>query len=201
MKILLILPAGDRVRVTRANPRVPKRAMLRFSVLPLTVIAALTPREHEVRVVDENVEPLDFDMECDVVGITFMTALAPRAYEIAREFRSRGKIVIGGGYHATFCPDDAAKHFNAIVVGDAEGAWERVLADVETGRLCRGGDFMFHGSVAAPGMIYRSQNNSSVLQTPIPRRELLDPHRQALRDHQCRADGARLSACVAAIAR
>ena len=84
MKILLILPAGDRVRVTQANPTVPRRAMLRFSVLPLTTVAALTPREHEVRIVDENVEPLDFDTGCDLVGITFMTALAPRAYEIAR---------------------------------------------------------------------------------------------------------------------
>ena len=168
MKILLILPAGDRVRVTRTNPRVPKRAMLRFSVLPLTVVAALTPSGHEVRIVDENVEPLDFDMECDVVGITFMTALAPRACEIAREFRTRGKIVVGGGYHATLCPDDAAKHFNAIVAGDAEGAWERVLADVETGRLCCGG-------AVTPGTIYRSRNNSPELQTPVPRRELLAP--------------------------
>ena len=122
--------------------------MLRFSVLPLTVVAALTPRKHEVRVVDENVEPLDFDVECDVVGITFMTALAPRAYEIAREFRSRGKIVVGGGYHVTLCPDDAAKHFDAIVVGDAEGAWERVLVDIETGRLCCGG-----GSVGCHGIL------------------------------------------------
>ena len=130
MKILLILPAGDRVRVTRANPVVPKRAMLRFSVLPLTTVAALTPRNHAVRVLDENVEPLDFETECDLVGITFMTALAPRAYEIAHEFRARGKIVVGGGYHATLCPDEAANHFDAIVAGDAEGAWERVLADV-----------------------------------------------------------------------
>jgi len=104
MKILLVLPAGDRVRVTRASLRVPKRAMLRFSVLPLTIIAALTPRVHEVRIVDENVEPLDYDAECDLVGITFMTALAPRAYEIAREFRTRGKVVVGGGYTRRCAP-------------------------------------------------------------------------------------------------
>ena len=59
MKILLVLPAGERVRVTREHPRVPRREMLRFSVLPLTMIAAVTPPEHEVRIVDENVEPLD----------------------------------------------------------------------------------------------------------------------------------------------
>jgi radical SAM superfamily enzyme YgiQ (UPF0313 family) len=165
MKILLILPAGERVRVTRANPHVPKRAMLRFSLLPLTIVAALTPREHEVRIVDENVEPLDFDAECDVVGLTFMTALAPRAYEIAREFRSRGKVVVGGGYHVTLGPDDAVEHFDAIVAGDAEGAWEQILADVETGRLCCGG--------GSAGTIYRRQDNSPTLQTPVPRRELI----------------------------
>jgi hypothetical protein len=184
MKILLILPAGDRVRVTRANLRVPKRAMLRFSVLPLTIVAALTPRAHEVRIVDENVEPLDYEAECDLVGITFMTALAPRAYEIAREFRARGKVVVGGGYHATLCPDDAVKHFDAIVAGDAEGVWERVLADVETGRLgCRGGsvdrgqmlngDWVFSESTSPRGTIYRSENHSPELRTPVPRRELL----------------------------
>jgi radical SAM superfamily enzyme YgiQ (UPF0313 family) len=173
MKILLVLPAGDRVRVTRAGQRVPKRAMLRFSVLPLTIVAALTPRGHEVRIVDENVEPLDYDAECDLVGITFMTALAPRAYEIAREFRTRGKVVVGGGYHATLCPDDAVKHFDAIVAGDAEGAWERVLADVETGRLGCGGGLAFSESTTTWGTIYRSENHSSVLRTPVPRRELL----------------------------
>ncbi len=91
MKILLVLPAGEHVRVTHQNPAVPRRAMLRFSVLPLTTVAALTPREQQVRIVDENVEALDFDTDCDVVGITFMTALAPRAYEIAASFRRRGQ--------------------------------------------------------------------------------------------------------------
>ena len=135
MKILLVLPAGEQVRVTPQNPEVPRRAMLRFSVLPLTVVAALTPREHQVRIVDENVEALEFDADCDVVGITFMTALAPRAYEIAANFRQRGRIVVGGGYHATLCPEDAAPHFDALVVGDAEGAWERLLADLRRGEL------------------------------------------------------------------
>ena len=49
-------------------------------VLPLTTVAALTPPEHEVTICDENVEPLDLDADVDLVGVTFMTALAPRAY-------------------------------------------------------------------------------------------------------------------------
>jgi radical SAM superfamily enzyme YgiQ (UPF0313 family) len=135
MKILLILPAGEQVRVTREAPEIPRRSMLRFSVLSLTAVAALTPREHDVRIVDENVEPLDLETDCDVVGITFMTALAPRAYEIAASFRRRGKTVVAGGYHATLCPEDAAPHFDAVVVGDAEGTWEQVLFDIQRGRV------------------------------------------------------------------
>lgn len=59
MKILLVLPAGEQLRVTPQKPELPRRAMLRFSVLPLTVVAALTPREYQVRIVDENVKALE----------------------------------------------------------------------------------------------------------------------------------------------
>jgi len=111
VKILLVLPAVDHLRVTEDEPTVPKRSMLRFSILPLLVVAGLTPKEHQVVICDENVQPLDLDQEVDVVGISFMTALANRAYEIARAFRSRGRIVIAGGYHPTLCPEEAGEHF------------------------------------------------------------------------------------------
>ena len=135
MKILLILPAAEQVRVTRERPQVPRRAMLRFSLLPLTVVAALTPPEHEVRIVDENVEPVDFDTDCDLVGVTFMTALARRAYEIADRFRGLGKRVVAGGFHPTLCPEDVLPHFDALVAGDAEDSWPRLLADIQRGSL------------------------------------------------------------------
>jgi radical SAM superfamily enzyme YgiQ (UPF0313 family) len=161
MKILLVLPAAESVRVTQERPAVTNRAMLRFSVLPLTAVAALTPREHPVRIVDENVEALDFDADVDVVGVTFMTALAPRAHEIAREFRARGKIVVAGGYHATLWTAEVTEHFDAVVVGDAEGAWPRLLQDIEAGCLRK---------------VYRHVDQSAELRTPIPRRELLASH-------------------------
>ncbi|HLH53289.1 MAG TPA: radical SAM protein [Verrucomicrobiae bacterium] len=156
LRILLVLPAGERVRVTLEQPEVPRRSMLRFSVLPLTVVAALTPGQHRVRIIDENVEPLDFNAECDLVGISFMTALAPRAYEIAAEFRRRGKLAVAGGYHATLCPDDAAPHFDALVLGEAKGAWEQLLADAEAGCLRKS---------------YRGDPNP--VHSPPPRRDLL----------------------------
>lgn len=173
MRILLVLPAGERVRVTRDCPDVPKRAMLRFSVLPLTTVAALTPREHQVRILDENVEALDFDANIDVVGISFMTALAPRAYEIAREFKARGKTVVGGGYHATLVPEEAAERFDAIVAGDAEGVWEQVLGDFRAGQLRK-----IYSQASAPlrapcPRVAPSTNDSGGLQVPVPRRDLL----------------------------
>ena len=160
MKILLVLPAGENVRVTRERPWVPKRKMLRFSVLSLTIVAALTPPEHEVRIVDENVEPLDFDMGVDIVGVTFMTALAPRAYEIARRFKDRRIKVMGGGYHPTLFPREAAEHFDSIVIGDAEEVWPRILHDAETGQLKQS---------------YRSASCSDApyIHSPVPRRDLL----------------------------
>jgi radical SAM superfamily enzyme YgiQ (UPF0313 family) len=169
MNILLVLPAGERVRVTPEHPEVPRRAMLRFSVLPLTAVAALTPREHHVRIVDENVEALDFGAECDVVGITFMTALAPRAYEIAANFRRRGKIVVAGGYHATLCPEDAAAHFDAVVVGDAEGAWERLLADIQRGELQK----IYRQPARKEPASLCPGSRPELLRTPVPRRDLL----------------------------
>jgi radical SAM superfamily enzyme YgiQ (UPF0313 family) len=157
MRILLVLPAVDHLRVTHQSAQVPRRAMLRFSILPLTVVAALTPAEHEVVICDENVEPLDLEADVDVVGVTFMTALAPRAYEIAAAFRARGRVVVGGGFHPTLCPEEAVEHFNALVVGDAEGAWPRLLGDLAAGRLQR---------------LYRNERPCDLAEAPIPRREL-----------------------------
>jgi radical SAM superfamily enzyme YgiQ (UPF0313 family) len=187
MKILLVLPAGERVRVTRESPEVPRRKMLRFSVLPLTVVAALTPARHEVALCDENVEPLDFDLDVDLVGITFMTALAPRAYAIAREFRRRGKLVVAGGYHPTLCTAEVLEHFDAVVVGEAEGGWERLLEDVEAGRLrpssVEGGgaerdqpaepaEPREPGKPGEPAPVYANPGPCDPAAIPAPRREL-----------------------------
>ncbi len=157
MKILLILPAGDQFRVPTPSSPIPRRKMLRFSLLPLTTVAALTPKDCEVKIVDENVEFLDFDDPADLVGITFMTALAPRAYQIAHEFKMRGVPVVAGGYHPTFCPEEVAMHFDSVVIGEAEGNWERVVEDARSGKLKK---------------FYRQSGPCDPAAIPIPRREL-----------------------------
>lgn len=157
MKILLVLPAADHLRIIKNNQKVPRRAMFRFSLLPLTVVAGLTPSEHEVKIIDENIEALKFDIDADLVGVTFMTALANRAYEIAREFRKRGKIVVAGGFHPTLCPDEVSEHFDAVIAGDAEVLWQQLLFDLQSGQMKRR---------------YQHETPCDLRATPFPRRDL-----------------------------
>ncbi|MDD5676500.1 MAG: radical SAM protein [Kiritimatiellae bacterium] len=157
MNILLILPAAEHLRISSQTTAIPKRAMLRFSILPLTLVAALTPDKHQVTLCDENVTPIDFDHDADIVGISFMTALAPRAYAIAAEFRRRGIIVVAGGYHPTLMTAETLPHFDAVVVGDAENLWPQAIRDAERGMLKH---------------VYRHAVLPDLTNTPAPRRDL-----------------------------
>ena len=112
--------------------------------LTLPTLAALTPDDFKVTITDEYVQDIDFDEPCDLVGITSLTAQAPRAYEIADEFRDRGVKVILGGIHPTACPDEAKKHADAVVLGEAETVWRKLLDDFQKGELApfyKGGYF------------------------------------------------------------
>jgi len=101
--------------------------------LSLTTVAALTPAEIEVAITDENVEPIDFNEDVDLVGLTAMTMHATRAYEIAERFRARGITVVMGGLHASSLPEETKEHVDAVVIGEAEGLWETLLHDFSKG--------------------------------------------------------------------
>jgi radical SAM superfamily enzyme YgiQ (UPF0313 family) len=163
MKIYLILPACESLRVKSVKDHVPRRKMLRFSVLSLTTIAALTPEKHEVRICDENVQPVDFDADVDVVGITFMTGLANRAYAISDHFRNRGIVTVAGGFHPTLNPEEAKTRFDIVVSGEAEDTWSAVLDDIEKG------SFKPH---------YQSGLKTPLDRVPVPRRDLLEKTRK-----------------------
>lgn len=102
-------------------------------VPPITGIhlAAITPKEHEVRVVHQQVEQIDFDTDADLIAISFFSGFAPEAYRLAIEFKKRGKTVVGGGPHVTYCIEESLKYFDAIVVGEAENVWGQLLQDCE----------------------------------------------------------------------
>jgi radical SAM superfamily enzyme YgiQ (UPF0313 family) len=106
-------------------------------VPPVTGIhlAAITPRRHGVRVVHQQVEPVRFDTDADLIALSFFSGFAPEAYRLAAEFKRRGKVVVAGGPHATFSPDEALRYCDSVVVGEAESVWPRLLEDAEAGAL------------------------------------------------------------------
>jgi radical SAM superfamily enzyme YgiQ (UPF0313 family) len=129
MKILLIAPC--QVEDQRPNS-------MDIPQLTLSMIAALTPPEHEIQIVEEVYgDVLDFDGHYDVIGISIMTQTAIRGYQIANEFKKRGKTVVFGGIHATSMPNEAIRFGNAVVIGEAEGLWDIVLEDIKHNRLKR----------------------------------------------------------------
>ncbi len=138
IKFLIVCPAAKEFRVGTVGGRAAWRMrVFRFSMLTPLSVAAAAPDSVEPRIVDESVEPIDFDAEADLVGISFMTFNAPRAYEIAWEFKRRGKTVVLGGYHPTLLPEEAARHGDAVCVGEAEPNVPRIVADFQAGRLQR----------------------------------------------------------------
>lgn len=127
MRILLISPVK--------NPQVKKPRGIMMPQLVLGLLEGLTPPEYEVVTIEEEIESIDLDAECDLVGLSCMTSNAPRAYYLADEFKKRGKTVVLGGIHPTILPNEALKHADAVVIGEAEGVWEELLSDFKNGHL------------------------------------------------------------------
>jgi len=110
--------------------------IFRMPNLTLPTLAALIPDEDwDIEIQDELVGPLDFDRDYDLVLITVTTAVAARAYEAARLFRHRGATVVLGGIHPSVCPDEAAQHADAVVIGEGELTLPRLLDDFRRGQL------------------------------------------------------------------
>lgn len=150
MKLLFVTPGWPKGRLWG-------ELGFKFPALSLAALAAVTPPSWEVALCDENLRPLDFDSDADLVAITAMTPQAPRAYEIAAGFRARGRKVIMGGFHASNLPDEALGHVDAVVVGEGELAWPRLLADFTAGALQR---------------LYRAEGLLPMETIPVARREL-----------------------------
>ena len=127
MKILLISPTIDTQKRTNKGLMMPQ--------LALYILEGLTPIEHEVKIIEEEIADIDLNEDCNLVGISCMTANAPRAYELCKEFKKRGKTVVLGGVHPTILPDEALQYANSVVVGEAEGVWKTLLKDFQDDRL------------------------------------------------------------------
>jgi radical SAM superfamily enzyme YgiQ (UPF0313 family) len=149
MKIKLIAPNEQREEMI-SSPFKLKR-------VNLPLLAALTPPGHTITIVEEAFAPDDIDQDVDLVGITVLTELAPRAYQIGDAYRRKGVKVVMGGIHPTVLPEEALEHADAVVVGEAEGVWAQLVADAASGQMQR---------------IYRAGKMTDLNGLPKPRRDL-----------------------------
>lgn len=150
-KILLIQPSPY-----DGQGGVIKKKKLYFVGLALPLLAALTPKRFDVQIILETIESIDFESDADIVGISSMGHGVIRSIDIAKEFRSRGKTVILGGYMVSLMPDEVTKYCDSLIIGDAENVWEELLSDYDNGKLKK---------------IYKKELTK--LSTPIPRYDLL----------------------------
>ncbi len=131
MKIKLIAPHEQRDDGTLSSET------FKLPRLSLPLLAALTPPGHEVKIIDESFCRDNPNDDVDLVGITVLTELALRAYQIADQYRRRGVKVVMGGIHPTVLPEEALKHADSVVIGEGEEAWPRLVADESRGKLQR----------------------------------------------------------------
>jgi radical SAM superfamily enzyme YgiQ (UPF0313 family) len=162
VKIYLIAPRNPESFWTfdRILPSLNKKCV--FPNLSLPTVAALTPPEHEVVLCDENVEPVDLDTDADIVGLTGYVVHKRRILELAEAFRRRGKFVVAGGPFASLCPEELRGRVDVLFVDEAEYTWAQFLRDYAAGTW-------------QPE--YRQVDKPSMLDSPVPRFDLLKVHR------------------------
>ncbi len=149
MKIKLIAPHEER-KDALSSP-------FKFQRVNLPLLAALTPPGHNITLVEEVFAPDDINQDVDLVGITVLTELALRAYHIADIYRRKGVKVVMGGIHPTVLPEEALKHADAVVVGEAEGVWPRLVSEAAAGQLQK---------------IYQAGKLTDLKGMPMPERKL-----------------------------
>ena len=127
MKIKLIYPKW---------PKMPNQPEFHLPPHGPVCFAATLPDYVDIEFIDENVEPLVFDMDCDFVAISSMLSCQiPRGWEIADEYRKLGKKVLFGGIAASLHTEETMTHADSVFIGEADGKMEAVLADFRKGEL------------------------------------------------------------------
>lgn len=137
------------------------RAIASLPSLGLLTLAGMTPSEHRCHYIEiedlRQAGPLPDGL--DLAAISSYSAQMAEAYALADRLRAGGVRVILGGLHASALPEEAGRHADAVVIGEGEAVWPRVLADAQAGRL---------------GREYRSAGDFDLARAPVPAYELLD---------------------------
>lgn len=157
LKIAFLAPAGAMHRHGGSFGHT-----LHYAPLTLTTLAALVPDDlkTQLKIYDETVEPIDLNLEADLICMTVITGTAPRCYKYADYFRSRGIKVALGGVHVSMLPEEAAQHADIIFTGFAEYTFPQMIRDFVAGQV-------------KPH--YAQAENFVLAGRPLARRDLLKP--------------------------
>lgn len=131
-KILFIQPTQYGI-----DKKLCKQRKIHLPGLVFPLLAAMTPDNWEVELNIEVVDDINFESDADIIGIGTMGYAIYRGIEIAREFRSRGKLVVMGGYMASMVVNQVLEYVDSVVIGDAEKSYPQLLNDFENGRSIR----------------------------------------------------------------
>jgi radical SAM superfamily enzyme YgiQ (UPF0313 family) len=166
-------PAGDtHIKLLLINPRFPESFWsFRWaidSVLPdkrtvnpplgLATVAALSPENWEVEIVDENIETIPLKPEADIIGVCGMGVQFRRQKELLTYYRGLGYYVVAGGSYASLCPERYTTLADTVVAGEAEYIWKEFCRDYESG---------------TQRALYEEKGVVSLADSPTPRFDLL----------------------------
>jgi radical SAM superfamily enzyme YgiQ (UPF0313 family) len=129
---LIAAATGSKGRNKAFGIRLP---LLGYPAISLAAMASLTPDRFDIRLVDEANEPVPYGQNCQLALIVGLTHHMPNVYRIADRLRSEGTKVILGGFHVTALPNEALKHADSVILGEAEAIWAEVLDDFTHGNL------------------------------------------------------------------
>lgn len=101
------------------------------------IIKSLTPSEYEIEFIDERVEKLPERIDSDIIAFSVETYTAKRACILARKYKTEENIIVMGGFHASVMPDELLGYADSVIIGDAEGSWEKFLSDCKEGKPCK----------------------------------------------------------------
>jgi len=139
-----------------------KEVIASLPSLGLLTLAGLTPPDVYMKYIELSEFNIDSEIpgEFDVVAISSFTAQINSAYLLADKYREQGVKVILGGLHVTSLPNEALKHADAVLLGEGEVYWEKIIDDLNKGKLKK---------------VYDARNiEYDFSQSPIPRYDLLD---------------------------
>lgn len=129
--------------------------------LSLMYIAAVTPNDIDINIIDERFENIDYNKNVDLVGISVVTRSANRAYHLAKKYRQRGVKVVLGGIHPSVMTNEALQYADSVVQGEGEAIWPKLLNDFKMGNLKQ---------------IYKNKSPVLFNELPFPRRDIFKPH-------------------------